>query len=165
MGTPLALASNTMKTKLQIFKILALLPVLLLQVNCSKKKSGGGAVAAPGYYMNNGQCMATNGQPVPMNYCPNGGFGGYGTNTGYYMNGAQCMNAQNQVVAITFCQQQVGVGGYGGGFGGYGGGYGQQCVGFYYFNSGYGYQSVYCSGFDCSGYQLLNSLGQPVFCQ
>ena len=158
-----------MKTKLlKIIKIVALLPILSLQISCGKKNKGGSAVAAPAYYMNNCQCMAANGQIMPSNYCPNGAVGGIGR---YYMNGANCMNQQNQVVAITFCQQNNGGFGGGGGFGGYGGGGfggfggGQQCMGFYYMTTGYGYTSVYCSGFACSGYMLTNSIGQSVFCQ
>ncbi len=158
-----------MKTKLQIFKILVLLPILALQISCSKKKNGAaGTVAVTGYHYNNGICYNNANQQVATNLC--GNVGGYGGNGGYYMNNGQCYSVQNQVVAMTYCQS--GAGGYGGGGFGYpngggfpnGGGAGQ-CVGFYYWTTGYGYQSVYCSGFDCSGYMLTNSMGQPVFCQ
>lgn len=188
----------TMKTKLKIIaKLVVLLPILVLQIGCSKKKNGGGgAVANTGYYMNNGQCYTSNGQPVSINHCPNnGGLGGYGNNggnNGYYMNNGRCFSVQNQEVAMTYCQNTTGgtnggFGGYGGfggggggGFGGYGGfgggggfgGYGgfggggtSQCVGFYYLTTGYGFESVYCSGYSCSGYMLTNAYGQSIFCQ
>lgn len=143
---------------------MVLLPLLVMQLGCNKKKNNNGSVAAnPGYYMNNGICMASNGQQVSSNFCynNNGGFGTNGNN-GYYINNGQCYSVQNQVVAMTYCQN---TGLPNGGFGGTGGfGSTTQCNGFYYEYTMWGYQSVYCTGYSCSGYMLLNNMGQQVYC-
>ncbi len=153
---------------MKILKIAFIVSLMAFTVGCNKKKKGGGGgvVAATSYYMNNGQCYNNLNQPVGMNFCqniggiPNGGGVGQMNNGQCYLNG--------QVVSMNYCQQTgYPNGGYpNGGFpGGGGGSTVQQCYGWYYVMSGYGYMEYYCSGFDCRGYTVYNLYNQPVYCQ
>jgi hypothetical protein len=157
---------------------------VLFQVACSKDSKGGNNPAPTvTYYLQNGSCYSSTGQPVAYNYCSHltGGTGGYyinpsngqcysstgqpvqltycqqtGGTGGYYINpsNGQCYSSNGQPVQLTFCQQTGGMGG-------------QACYGTYYYFDRQRNQwlSGQCNGADCRGYTLINAQGQTVTCQ
>ncbi len=119
-----------------------------------------------GYSLNTlGQCINTATQQLApsQTYCTTG-FGGIGTGVaGYgYVNG-QCVLLANpaQIAPSTTYCSTTGIGGVG---------TSQVCIGQYTWISPYGgRQTGICQSYggmnNCSGYTMINSLGQSVLCQ
>lgn len=138
-----------MKQWLKSAKMLLMLPLAFLMVNCSGKSNNNNN--ANNYYMSNGMCWSrANGAQVNQSYC--NGL----TSSQYYLSNGQCYSSLNgQPVQYTLCQMGNG-------------GMGQQCYGMYwYYNPQYGqWIQGQCYGSNCSGYTMyLQQGGQPIYCQ
>lgn len=142
----------------RIAKVAFLGAIVALQFGCGDKNNSPTVTTTPpGYMISNGTCYTTAGQPVAPQYC--NGTAGTGVATQYYWNGSSCVHSQTgQVVPSTYCQGVTGTVGVPGQVGG-------QCYGYYYYNSGYGWQLGQCAGSNCSGQTLYDQSGNQVYCQ
>lgn len=106
-----------------------------------------------------GQCVGSNNQQVPYQNCSanNGGYN--------YQNGL-CYNTAGTNVPLSYCQNGNNNGYPYGGNNGYPNGYpngngynpqgqGGQCYGMYYYRNTYGWNWIYCQGYNCSNAFLI----------
>jgi hypothetical protein len=111
-----------------------------------------------GYYMNNGYCYTSNGQPTNMSYCSQNQGCSNTNSSGNYMSNGVCYSPNGQQLNSSYCNNNMN-----------GNGYGQQangaCYGNYIYNNGGYPQTVQCNGYNCSGYTLTDSSGRQVYCQ
>lgn len=159
-----------MKTNL---KILVLAVTAMVQIGCGKDSSNTAATntAIPvTYHWSNGVCYSSTGPVVSNSYCS--GTSGttyftyngtcylgtqatsssYCTNltSGYYPNPNNNICYAVTAVANTYCSGSTSTT--------------TSCVGIYYLYLPYRFQTVNCSGANCSGYTLITQTGQMVTC-
>lgn len=130
------------KNKITIHILLAL--TLFLGIGCADSNhssSSGTTTTATSYYLNNGVCYTNTGTAVSNSYC---------TSTGYYLNNGSCYNSTGNIVLSTYCSGTSSTGTT------------NQCVGYYYYITGYGSQMVACYGANCRGYTLYELATQRM---
>ncbi|MEK6554630.1 MAG: hypothetical protein AABZ31_05285 [Bdellovibrionota bacterium] len=145
--------TNFIKSIIRLSLVLAAATALAA---CSKEKSSSTASGVTsGYYLSNGYCYSsTTGQIVTTTYCSSAT-----TTTGYYLSGGYCYSSTGQVVATSYCTTTTTTTGTTGGV------TYAQCLGTYYYWSGYGYQPVYCTSTLCRGYMMYSQAGVATYCQ